>query len=107
MISSGLKQPVTDRALIGNELYQPVTDRFTFCNGLDLTPVASNSCNGRLRSPLQKSTLVTGVVEANPGVGLPRFWVTGTKKQSLQMWVHVTGVKGSLQMLRDLFEVFT
>jgi hypothetical protein len=22
------------------------------------------------------------------------------------MWVHVTGVKGLLQMLRDLFEVF-
>jgi hypothetical protein len=29
-----LKQPVTDRALIGNGLYMPVTDRFNICNGL-------------------------------------------------------------------------
>jgi hypothetical protein len=32
VISKGLKQPVTDRALIGNELYKPVTDRFNICN---------------------------------------------------------------------------
>jgi hypothetical protein len=46
-------------------------------------------------------------MEANPGVGLPRLWVTGAKQQPLQMWVHVTGVKGPLQMLHELFEVFT
>jgi hypothetical protein len=32
--SNELKQPVTDRALIGNGLYKPVTDRFNICNGL-------------------------------------------------------------------------
>jgi hypothetical protein len=48
-----------------------------------------------------------GIAEANPGVGLPRLSVTGAKQQQLQMWVHVTVVKGPLQMLCDLFEVFT
>jgi hypothetical protein len=51
--------------------------------------------------------LVTGVVEANPRVVLARLEVTDAKQQPLQMWVDVTGVKGPLQMLRDLFEVFT
>jgi hypothetical protein len=46
------KLPVTDRALIGNELYEPVIDRFNICNGLYLTSVTKNLCNGRLRSPL-------------------------------------------------------
>jgi hypothetical protein len=46
-------------------------------------------------------------VEANPRVGLPRLWVTGAKQQPLQIWVHVTSVKGLLQRLLDLFEVFT
>jgi hypothetical protein len=53
------------------------------------------------------STLVTGVVEANPGVVLVRLCVTGVKQQPSQMWVDVTGVKGPLQMLHDLFEIFT
>jgi hypothetical protein len=48
-----------------------------------------------------------GVVVANNEVGLQRLWVTGVKQHPLQMWVHVTGVKGPMQMLRDLFEVFT
>jgi hypothetical protein len=69
--------------------------------------VTKNSCNWRLRDRYQKSTLVTGIAEANPRVGLSRLSVTGTKSQPLQMWVHVKGVKGPLQMLRDLFEVFT
>jgi hypothetical protein len=51
-ISNGLKQPITDRALIGNGLYKPVTDRFNICNRLYLTSVTKNLCNGRLRSPL-------------------------------------------------------
>jgi hypothetical protein len=50
--------------------------------------------------------LVAGIAEANPGVVLLRLSVMGVKQQLLQMWVHVTGVKGTLQMLRDLFEVF-
>jgi hypothetical protein len=120
VISNGFKQPVTDRAFIGNGLYEPVTDRFNLCNGLykpvtdrfnlcngvDLTSVTKNSCNRHLRSHYQKSTLVTGVAEVYPGISLPRLWVTGAKQQPLQMWVHVTGVKGLLQMMRDLFEVF-
>jgi hypothetical protein len=52
VISNGLKLAVTDRALIGNRLYYPVTDRFNICNGLYLTSVTTNSCNGRLRSLL-------------------------------------------------------
>jgi hypothetical protein len=48
-ISSGLKNPVTNRELIGNK---PVTDRFSFCNGLYLTSVTNNSCDVHLRSPL-------------------------------------------------------
>jgi hypothetical protein len=51
--------------------------------------------------------LVTGIVEANPEVVLARLWVMGAKQQPLQMRVDVTGVKGLLQMLHDLFEVFT
>jgi hypothetical protein len=51
-ISNKHKQPVTYRALIGNGLYKPVTDRFNICNGIFLTPVTKNLCNGRLRSPL-------------------------------------------------------
>jgi hypothetical protein len=39
VISSGLKQPVTDRALISNGLYKPVTDRFNICNGLFYHPL--------------------------------------------------------------------
>jgi hypothetical protein len=33
-ISNGLKQPSTDRALIGNGHYKPVTDRFNIYDGL-------------------------------------------------------------------------
>jgi hypothetical protein len=40
-------------------------------------------------------------------IGLQHLSVTGAKQQLLQMWVHVTGVKGLLQILCDLFEVFT
>jgi hypothetical protein len=107
MISNGLKQPVTDRALIGNGLYKPVTNRFNICNRLYLTSVTKNLCNGRLRSLLPEVHIGTGVMEANPGVVLMRLLVTGTKQQPLQMWVDVTGVKGPLQMLHDLFKVFT
>jgi hypothetical protein len=51
--------------------------------------------------------LVTGVVVANTRVTLPRLWVTGAKEQPLQMLVYVLAFKGLLQMLRDIFEVFT
>jgi hypothetical protein len=34
VISNGLKQPVTDRALIDSELSKPVTNRSNICNGL-------------------------------------------------------------------------
>jgi hypothetical protein len=51
--------------------------------------------------------VVTSIVEANPGVVLPRLWVMAARQQPLQMSVHVTGVKGPLQILHDLFEVFT
>jgi hypothetical protein len=106
VITKGHKELVTDRTLISNRFYKLVTGRFNFFNRLALMSITTNSCNERLRSLYQKSTLATGVVEANPGVDLPRSWVTGTKQQLLQMWMHVTSVKGPLQMLSDLFEVF-
>jgi hypothetical protein len=51
--------------------------------------------------------MVTGVVNANPGVVLACLWETGAEQQLLYMWVDVTGVKGLLQKLCDIFEVFT
>jgi hypothetical protein len=52
VISNGLKEPITDRALIGNRFYERVIDTFNFCNELALTSVTKNSCNMRLRSLL-------------------------------------------------------
>jgi hypothetical protein len=60
VISNELKQPVTDRALIGNGLYELVTDRFNFYNGLNLKSVTTNSCNGRLRGPLPEVHIGNG-----------------------------------------------
>jgi hypothetical protein len=65
-ISNGLKQPVTDRALISNGLYWFVTDRFNLCNGLYLTSVTKNSCNGRLRSPLPEVHIGNGRCGGQP-----------------------------------------
>jgi hypothetical protein len=42
VISNGLKEPVTDRALIGNGFYKTVTNTFNFCNGLILRSVTKN-----------------------------------------------------------------
>jgi hypothetical protein len=100
-IRNGLKQPVTDRALSGNGLYKSITDRFNICNGLSLTSVTKNLCNRRLRSSLPEVHIGNGCCGGQPR-GRP-----DAKQQSLEMWVDVTGVKDPLQMLRDLFEVFT
>jgi hypothetical protein len=107
LISNELKQPVTDRVLISNGLYELVTDRFNLCSGLYLTSVTKNSCNRRLRRPLPEVHIGNGRCG-----GQPRSWpaaliCNGHQVTTVQMWVHVTGVKGPLQMLRDLFEVFT
>jgi hypothetical protein len=64
--STGHKQPVTDRALIGNGLYKPVTDRFNICNGLYLTSVTKNLCNGRLRIPLPEVHIGNGRCGGQP-----------------------------------------
>jgi hypothetical protein len=56
---------------------------------------------GRLRSLLPDVPIGNGRCGGQPRGRL------GTKQQPLQMWVDVTGVKGLLQMLSDLFEVFT
>jgi hypothetical protein len=79
VISNGLKQPVTNRALISNELYELVTDRFNLCNGLYLTSVTKNSCNRHLRRPLPEVHIGNGVAEANPGVNLLRLSITDAK----------------------------
>jgi hypothetical protein len=60
VINNGLKQPVTNRVLIGNGLYGPVIDRFNCCNELDLMCVTTNSCNGCLRSPLPEVHIGNG-----------------------------------------------
>jgi hypothetical protein len=65
-MSNGLKQPVTDRALVSNGLYKPVTDRFNICNGLSLTSVTKNLCNGRLRSPLPEVHIGNGRCGGQP-----------------------------------------
>jgi hypothetical protein len=65
-ISNGLKQPVTDRALIGNRLHKHVTDRFNICNRLYLTSVTKNLCNGRLRSPLPEVHIGNGCCGGQP-----------------------------------------
>jgi hypothetical protein len=46
-------------------------------------------------------------MEAHPGVALVHLWATGSKQQMLQRWVDVMGVRALLQMLYDVFEVFT
>jgi hypothetical protein len=66
VISFGLKGPVTDRALIGNRLYEPVADSFKCCNGLGLTSVTTNSCNGHLRSPLPELHIGNGCSGRQP-----------------------------------------
>jgi hypothetical protein len=66
VISNRLKQPVTDKAFISNRLYEPVTDRFNLCNGLDLTSVTKNSCNGHLRRPLPEVHIGNGCCGGQP-----------------------------------------
>jgi hypothetical protein len=53
VISNGLKQPVTDRALIGNRLYKLIADRFDICNGCLRSPLPEvHIGNGRCRGQL-------------------------------------------------------
>jgi hypothetical protein len=52
--------------VISNGLKQPVTDGFNFYNGLNLTSVTTNSCNGRLRSPLPEVHISNGRSGGNP-----------------------------------------
>jgi hypothetical protein len=68
--------------------------------------IIKNSCNERLRSPLPEVHIGNGRCGGQPQ-GRPGTLMEGAKQQPLQMWVEVTGVKGPLQMLCDLFEVFT
>jgi hypothetical protein len=60
VISKGLKDPIADRVLTNKGFYEPVADRFNFCNGLALFYVTTNSCNGRLRSPLPEAHIGNG-----------------------------------------------
>jgi hypothetical protein len=66
VISNELKQPITDRALISSGLYELITDRFNLCNGLDLTSVTKNACNGRLRRPLPEFHIGNGRCGGQP-----------------------------------------
>jgi hypothetical protein len=53
-------------AFIGNGLYKPITDRFNICNGLSLTSVIKNLCNGPLRSPLSEVHIGNGRCGGQP-----------------------------------------
>jgi hypothetical protein len=66
VINNGLKQPVTDRALISNGLYELITDRFNLCNGLYLTSVTKSSCNERLRRSLPEVHIGNGNCGGQP-----------------------------------------
>ena len=94
-------------AVIGNELKEPVTDRFNFRNGRILTSVTKNNCNGRLRSPLLEVLISNGRCVGHVGVEPATLMRNGRQTITVIDGVHVTGVKSPLQMLCDLFEVFT
>jgi hypothetical protein len=66
VISNGLKQPVTNRALIGTGVYKPVIDRFNICNRLYLTFVTKNLCNRHLRSQLPEVHIGKGRCGGQP-----------------------------------------
>jgi hypothetical protein len=107
VISNGLKHPITDRALIGSGLYEPITDRFNLCNGLDLTSVTKNLCNVRLRRSLPEVHIDKGRCRGQPRCRLAALMGNGRQTTTVTDVGACTGVKGTLQMLRDLFEVFT
>jgi hypothetical protein len=65
-ISNELKQTVTVSTLIGNGLYKPITDMFNICNGLYLTSVTKNLCNGCLRSLLPEVHIGNGRCGGQP-----------------------------------------
>ena len=94
-------------AVIGNGLKEPVTDTFNYRNGRVLTSVTKNNCNGRLRSPLLEVHIGNGRCVDHVGVDPATLMCNGRQTTTVTDGVHVTGVKGPLQMLRDLFEVFT
>jgi hypothetical protein len=79
-IYNGLKQSVTNRALIGNRIYKPVTYRFNICNGLSSTSVTKNLCNGRLRSPLPEVHIGNGCCGGQP-LGRPGALI-GNRRQT-------------------------
>jgi hypothetical protein len=107
VISNRHKQLVTSRALISNGLYELATDRFNLCNGLYLTSVKKSSCNRRLRRPLPEVHIGNGRCGGQPWGQPAALICNGRKTRIVTEAGHVTGVKGPLQMLCDLFEVFT
>jgi hypothetical protein len=107
VISNRLKQPDTDRVLISNRLYELVTDRFNLCNRLNLTSVTKNSCNGCLRRPLLEVYIGNRCCRVQPQGRPAALIYNGRQTTTVIDGVHVTGVKGPLQMMHDLFEVFT
>ena len=93
--------------VISNGLKEPVTDRFYFRNRRMLTSVTKKTCNGRLRSPLPEVLIGNGRCGGEVGVEPAALMRNGRQTTTVTDGVHVTGVKGPLQMLRDLCEVFT
>jgi hypothetical protein len=71
-ISNGLKQPVTDRALIGNGFTSPLTIGLTFVMGSFNTRY-KEFFNRRLRSPLPEVHIVHRSCGGQPLVVLARL----------------------------------
>jgi hypothetical protein len=70
VISNGLKETITDRALIGNGFRSPLPIGLTFViNGHTLMSVTTNSCNGRLRSQLSEVLICNGRCGGKPRGG--------------------------------------
>jgi hypothetical protein len=81
---------------------------FNLCNGLYLTSVTKNLCNRHLRSPLPEVHIGNGRCGGQPQ-GRPGAFIGNERQTTTATDVGgCNGVnKGLLQMLRDLFEVFT
>jgi hypothetical protein len=59
---------------MGNRLYKHVNDRFNIFNGLPLTSITKNLCNGRLRSLLSEVHISIGRRGGQPP-GRPRVLI--------------------------------
>jgi hypothetical protein len=93
--------------LNNNRLYELVTDRFNLCNRLYLVSVRKNSCNRHLRRPLPEVYIGKGRCGGQPQGRSAALICNGRQVTTVKDVGACNGVKGPLQMLCDLFEIFT